>query len=62
VYKAKLARLHLARPLREDARVWTAKDIAQAEGDTFRQAVEIPKNSGKREALTPTVRRKTGTR
>ena len=62
LYKAKLARLHLARPMRADERVWTAKDIALVEGDTFKQAVEIPKNSGKREALTPTIRRKTGTR
>jgi hypothetical protein len=58
LYKAKLARLHLARPMRADERVWTAKDIALVEG----QAVEIPKNSGTREALTPTIRRKTGTR
>jgi hypothetical protein len=58
LYKAKLARLHLARPMHADERVWTAKDIALVEG----QAVEIPKNSGTREALAPTIRRKTGTR
>ena len=62
LYKATLARLHLARPIRADERVWTAKDIALVEGETFRHAVEIPKNSGTREALTPTIRRKTGTR
>jgi len=62
LYKRNLARLHLARPMHADQRVWTAQDIALVEGDTFKQAVEIPKNSGKREALTPTIRRKTGTR
>jgi predicted O-linked N-acetylglucosamine transferase (SPINDLY family) len=61
-YKARLARLHLARPMHADERVWTAKDIALADGDTFKQAVEMPKDSGKHEALTPPIRRKTGTR
>ena len=62
LYKSKLARLHLVRPMRADERVWTAKDIALIEGDAFKQAVAIPKHSGKHEALTPTIRRKTGTR
>ncbi len=62
LYKANLAPLHLARPMRADERVWTVKDIARVEGDAFKQTVEITKNSGKREALTPTIRRKTGTR
>ena len=62
LYKAKLARLHLARPMHADERIWTAKDIALADGDIVKQAIEIPKNSATREALTPTIRRKTGTR
>ena len=35
LYKAKLKRLHLARSMHADKRLWTAKDIALAEGDTF---------------------------
>jgi hypothetical protein len=62
LYKAKLARLHLARPMPADERLWTAEDIAQVDGDTFKQTVETSKNFGKREAPAPAIRRKTGTR
>jgi predicted O-linked N-acetylglucosamine transferase (SPINDLY family) len=62
LYKAKLARLHLARPMRADERLWTAKEIALVEGDTFRQAVAAPKTLGHRDAHTPARRRMTGTR
>jgi hypothetical protein len=62
LYKANLARLHLAWPMRADERLWNAKDIALVEGPVFRQTAETPKNFGKREALAPARRRKTGTR
>jgi len=61
LYKAKLAGLHRARPMRADERIWSTKDIALVDGDIFKQAVGIPKNSAKRAALTPTIGRMTGT-
>jgi predicted O-linked N-acetylglucosamine transferase (SPINDLY family) len=62
LYKAKLARLHLARPMRADERVWTAKDIALVEGDTFRQAAHASKASSDHTANMQAKRRMTGTR
>jgi hypothetical protein len=62
LYKTTLARLHLARPMRADERVWTAKDIAQVEGDIFKPAAHGSKASTDRDANIPAKRRMTGTR
>jgi predicted O-linked N-acetylglucosamine transferase (SPINDLY family) len=50
LYRGKLARLHLARPMHPDERLWTAKDIGLVESDTSRH-----------EAQMPAKRRRTGT-
>src|SRR5439155_18344031 len=57
LYKAKLARLHLARPMRADERVWTAKDIALVDGDTFKQSAHASKAANDRAANMPAKRR-----
>ena len=62
LYKINLARLHLARPMPADERLWTARDIALVEGDTFKPAAHRSKASGDRDVNTPAKRRMTGTR
>ena len=52
----------LARPMRADERVWTAKDIALVDGDTFKQSAHASKASNDRTANMPAKRRMTGTR
>ena len=61
LYKAKLARLHLARPMRADQRLWTAEDIARAEGNSFKTRVTAQKNTN-RDTQAPAKRQRTGTR
>src|SRR5262249_12912358 len=43
LYKAKLARLHFARPIPADARLWTKDDIAGADADIARGAPAVRK-------------------
>ena len=46
LYKAKLARAHLARPMRADNRLWTGADIAAVEGGAATKSVAAPKDFG----------------
>jgi len=62
LYKAGLARLHRARPMQADERVWTAEDIALVEGDTFKRAAHASKASNDHATNMPAKRRMTGTR
>ena len=41
LYKAKLKRLHLARPMPADGRLWSAEDIALAEGDAPQKTTDL---------------------
>jgi hypothetical protein len=60
LYKAKLARQHLARPMPVDQRLWHAPDVAALERDPN---VETEKaKPAPRESRAPEKRRKTGTR
>jgi predicted O-linked N-acetylglucosamine transferase (SPINDLY family) len=61
-YKRKLTRLHLARPMRPDARLWTETDIAALEGDAVTRAPATLKPLRKRETRAPAKQRRTGTR
>jgi predicted O-linked N-acetylglucosamine transferase (SPINDLY family) len=62
LYTANLARLHLARPMRADKRVWTARDIALIEGETFEQTVAAPNAEGADDERRAINRRRVGTR
>lgn len=56
LYKAKLLRLHLARPIRADKRIWTDADIALAEAKVTKPAAV------ERKAKAPAKRRAAGRR
>ena len=44
-YKTRLARLHRARPLQADKRLWTNEDIAKADGPSRLKALPTPETS-----------------
>ena len=60
-YRAKLARLHSARPIPPDARLWTKDEIARADAPTAPRTNAIPRKLVLQEAPAA-VQRKTGTR
>jgi predicted O-linked N-acetylglucosamine transferase (SPINDLY family) len=60
LYKSKLRRRHLVRPLPPDRRLWTAQDIARAEGEPVKEAKPRTKQKTKRKI--PTVAKRRGTR
>ena len=61
-YKTKLARMHLARPLPADARLWTEADIASVENSAAAPAPATVKPLRTRETRAPAKQRRTGTR
>lgn len=62
LYKSKLARRHLARPMLPDQRLWTAQDIAVVERDTFKRAGPSSKSAVRYKIQTAARRRRTGTK
>ena len=60
LYKSKLTRRHLVRPMPPDRRLWTAQDIAFAESEPVKQAK--PRSRRKVARKTPTVAKRRGTR
>ena len=58
MYKAKLKRLHLARPLYADTRLWTAEDIARADGERFEPNSMAQENSDRSNSAAPIRRLK----
>jgi hypothetical protein len=62
LYKAKLARLHSARPIPGDARLWTKDDIARAEAAGMARGTAPVRKLERQEAPAPVQQRKTGTR
>ncbi len=56
LYKSALARLHLARPLSPDARLWSMKDIASAESGAIHRGAAAP-TMARRRAKTPQPKR-----
>ena len=61
LYKEKLARLHRARPLVADHRLWTARDIALTDSEGFHHAVVAQIAERGHDAQQPLKHRKTGT-
>jgi predicted O-linked N-acetylglucosamine transferase (SPINDLY family) len=62
LYKARLALLHLARPMRADQRVWASSDIARIEGGPLGATVAAPNAEGEHTERMPIKRRQTGIR
>ena len=62
LYKAKLARLHSARPIPPDTRLWTKDDVARAEADMAARGTAPVRKLERQEAEAPLQQRRTGTR
>jgi predicted O-linked N-acetylglucosamine transferase (SPINDLY family) len=62
LYKEKLARLHLARPMRADERLWTAEEIARVDCNSSVRALATSSVGHQDDERLPIERRKTGTR
>jgi predicted O-linked N-acetylglucosamine transferase (SPINDLY family) len=60
-YKKKLARQHIARPMRPDGRLWSEKDIAALDGKAVARLSTAVKPLRKRETRVPAKLRHTGT-
>jgi hypothetical protein len=62
LYKAKLARLHFARPIPGDARLWTQDEIDQLDAQGPARNIVQPRKPTLQETPAPLQQRKTGTR
>jgi hypothetical protein len=62
LYKAKLARLHSARPIPADTRLWTKDDIARAETDLAPRGASHVRQVERQETPALRQQRRTGTR
>ena len=62
LYKAKLARLHSARPIPPDERLWTKDEIARADAHMGVRINVAPRKLSFQEPPAPVQQRKTGTR
>ena len=63
LYKAELRRLHRARPLPADSRLWKAEEIAFADGQAFGQdAAAVTEIHSRHSEQVPAMRLKAGAR
>ncbi len=60
LYKAKLAQVHLARPMHADNRLWTQTDIAKAERSAAATSIPGKRSSDEGEMQAPIKRRAAG--
>jgi len=62
LYRAKLARLHSARPIPADALLWTKDEIDRADSRPVAAIAAPPRKLTLQDTSTPVPQRKTGTR